>query len=183
MVPRTHKHHVVYKSLGGSNDPSNLIELDFIEHARLHALDFLNGGPMFDCRHDGWPFLDKSLQDAVKREIGKRTSERNLRNNPIRQEGVLERALQNRRSYRGNQNPFFGREHSPENRAKMKRARREINPSRRSQPLILIHPDGTEEWFPSAAEACKKYELSKGNLSGVVNGKSPHTKGFRARRP
>lgn len=45
---RKHKHHKVPKSRGGSNDPSNLEELDFIEHAFWHALDFLNGGPRFD---------------------------------------------------------------------------------------------------------------------------------------
>jgi hypothetical protein len=42
-----------------------LEELDFIEHARVHAEDFLNGGPRFDFRHDGWPFLDAELRQKV----------------------------------------------------------------------------------------------------------------------
>jgi hypothetical protein len=31
-----HKHHIVPKHMGGSNDPSNLIELTVIEHANAH---------------------------------------------------------------------------------------------------------------------------------------------------
>jgi hypothetical protein len=180
---KTHKHHIHYKSQGGSDDPSNLVEVDFIEHARLHALDFIGGGPMFDCRHEGWPYLEPDLRTAVKLELGKRTSKRNLEDNPIFKDGAIEKSMQNRRSYEGDQNPFHGKTHRPEVKKKIKRARNEVNPSRRALPLILIHPDGTEEWFPSAKEACEKHNLSKGNLCGVVNGKIPHTKGFKAKRP
>ncbi len=180
---KTHKHHIHYKSQGGSDDPSNLVELDFIEHARLHALDFISGGPQFDCRHEGWPYLDEDLREKVKKEIGRRTTLRNLTDNPIHKEGAKEKMLSSQRSYKGEANPFYGKSHLSEAREKIRLARRNINPSRRALPVILIHPDGTEEWFPSAVEACKKHNLSKGNLCGVVNGKVPHTKGFRARRP
>jgi hypothetical protein len=180
---KTHKHHIHYKSRGGSDDPSNLIELDFIEHARLHALDFINGGPMFDCRHEGWPYLETHLREQVRQELGKRTALRNKEDNPVLKDGALEKALSSRRSYQGEQNPYYGKSHSPAVKEKIKQARKTINPSRASLPLILIHPDGEEEWFPSAREACQKHNLSEGNLCGVVNGKVPHTKGFKARRP
>jgi hypothetical protein len=68
----THTHHIVYKSQGGSDDPSNLVEMDFIDHARLHAEDFLNGGPDFDFRHAGWDFLESDLQDKVREEKSRR---------------------------------------------------------------------------------------------------------------
>jgi hypothetical protein len=180
---KTHKHHIHYKSQGGSDDPSNLVELDFIEHARLHALDFVSGGPMFDCRHEGWPYLEGDLRDRVKQELSRRTRLRNFEDNPVHREGAIEKSMSSRRSYEGEANPFYGKSHLSETRERMRLARENINPSRRSLPIILIHPDGTEEWFPSAVEACKKHNLSKGNLCGVVNGKVPHTKGFRARRP
>jgi hypothetical protein len=60
-----HVHHKIPKSRGGTNDLSNLEELDFIEHARIHAEDFLKGGPRFDFRHDGWPYLDQNLREQV----------------------------------------------------------------------------------------------------------------------
>jgi len=60
-----HTHHIVPKSRGGTDDPENLVEIDFIEHARLHAEDFINGGPRFDFRHAGWPYLEENLREEV----------------------------------------------------------------------------------------------------------------------
>jgi hypothetical protein len=60
-----HIHHIVPKSRGGTDEPENLEEIDFIEHARLHAEDFLAGGPRFDFRHAGWPHLDATLRQEV----------------------------------------------------------------------------------------------------------------------
>ena len=34
----THKHHIVPRHVGGTNDPSNLIELSIIDHAEAHKL-------------------------------------------------------------------------------------------------------------------------------------------------
>lgn len=68
----THKHHITFKSQGGSDDPSNLVVLDFIEHARLHAEDFLSGGPEFDFRHEGYKYLEKDLRKKLREEKGRR---------------------------------------------------------------------------------------------------------------
>jgi general stress protein YciG len=77
-MSKTHIHHVIPKSRGGTNDPENLIEIDFIEHAKFHAEDFLNGGPRFDFRHPGWPYLEAFLQQAVLEKTAEHTRERNL---------------------------------------------------------------------------------------------------------
>ena len=34
----THKHHIVPRHIGGTDDPSNLIELSIAEHAKAHKL-------------------------------------------------------------------------------------------------------------------------------------------------
>ena len=68
----THKHHIVYKSRGGTDDPSNLVELDFVTHAELHANDFLSGGPEFDFRQEGYKYLDKNLRNKLREEKGRR---------------------------------------------------------------------------------------------------------------
>jgi len=62
----THTHHIVYRSRGGTNDPYNLVEMDFIEHAKLHAEDFLSGGSWFDFRHEGYPYLDQTLRERLR---------------------------------------------------------------------------------------------------------------------
>ena len=68
----THKHHIIYMSQGGTDDPSNLVELDFIAHAELHAKDFLAGGPEFDFRQAGYKYLDADLRKKLRAEKGRR---------------------------------------------------------------------------------------------------------------
>lgn len=77
-MPHTHIHHVVPRSRGGTDELSNLVEIDFVEHARLHAEDFLAGGPRFDFRHAGWPYLDKDLREAVLKQASEDTRQKNL---------------------------------------------------------------------------------------------------------
>jgi hypothetical protein len=69
---KTHTHHIIPTSRGGSDDPENLVALDFVEHARLHAEDFLAGGPEFDFRHEGWTLLDEDLRQRVREEKSRR---------------------------------------------------------------------------------------------------------------
>ena len=63
-----HTHHVVFRCQGGTDDAHNLVELDHITHAQLHAIVFLSGGPRFDFRQSGWPLLDDCLQTRIKEE-------------------------------------------------------------------------------------------------------------------
>jgi len=77
-MSKTHLHHVIPRSRGGTDDPGNLTEIDFIEHAKLHAEDFLNGGPWFDYRHPGWPYLNINLQEKVLSLASELRRERNL---------------------------------------------------------------------------------------------------------
>jgi len=53
------------------------------------------------------------------------------------------------------------------------------NPAAKS--IILIHPDGKEEYFDYARAACKKYNLNEPSLSMVSKGTRSHTKGFKAK--
>jgi hypothetical protein len=68
----THTHHITFRCQGGTDDPWNLVDIDFIDHAKLHAEDFLNGGPDFDFRHAGWNFLEPELQTRVREEKSRR---------------------------------------------------------------------------------------------------------------
>lgn len=49
------------------------------------------------------------------------------------------------------------------------------------KPVILVHPEGQEEFFSCMAEACRKYKLSGSDLSKVCKGKRKKIKGFTAR--
>ena len=61
-----HTHHKQPRHLGGTNDKWNLEDIDFIEHAKIHADRFLAGlDSWFDFRHTGWKHLDDDLRTQV----------------------------------------------------------------------------------------------------------------------
>jgi hypothetical protein len=65
---------------GGTDTPENLVDLDFIEHAKIHAERFLAGeDEFFDNRHTGWPYLPEDLRSKVLKKQGEKTREMNLR--------------------------------------------------------------------------------------------------------
>lgn len=61
MSNKTHKHHIVPKHMGGSNDPSNLIKLTVAEHAESHKKLFEKYG----C------WQDEIAWKALSGQIGK----------------------------------------------------------------------------------------------------------------
>jgi hypothetical protein len=64
-----HKHHIIPKHMGGSNDPSNLIELTPGEHAEAHRLLYEEYGHWQD--YVAWQGLAKLNEnfDAAKQSI------------------------------------------------------------------------------------------------------------------
>jgi hypothetical protein len=126
-MSQTHIHHVIPRSRGGTDDPENLVEVDFIEHAKLHAEDFLNGGPRFDFRHPGWSLLEPSLRKAVLQRAAEDTREKNLqREVPCAQGCTHSEESRKARSERlkGPNNPMYGRKVEP---SRTKRAQQVAN--------------------------------------------------------
>lgn len=152
-MAKTHQHHVVFRCQGGTDDASNLTDLEFIDHAELHARDFLAGGPWFDFRHEGWPYLGKELRKEVLAETSRRRSEsqrgednpmfgrqRSDRkdawegdNNPSRQPEAKDRLRrlweENLGPMFGEDNPFFGKEHTEETKEKLRQKSKERFPN------------------------------------------------------
>jgi len=52
---------------------------------------------------------------------------------------------------------------------------------KRAKPILLIHPDGTEEEFSQCKYAAEKYNVSVSGLHNVANGKYKQTKGFKVK--
>jgi hypothetical protein len=68
---KPHSHHITPRHKGGDNSPENLVSLDPVKHAEIHALRFIDGeDDWFDCRQEGWPLLDPTLYDKVLARMG-----------------------------------------------------------------------------------------------------------------
>ena len=109
---KTHKHHAVAKSRGGSDEWWNFEEKDAYQHAYDHAVDYVlfDNAPVFDCRHEAWPLLPDDLKEAVKVKLSSQ-----MREKFSHQKG------ENHPCYglRGEQSFNYGRRHTPESREKM----------------------------------------------------------------
>lgn len=67
-----HKHHIIPKHMGGSNDPSNLIELTVEEHAEAHRVLYEQHGKWQDLL--AWKALSGQIStDDIRRELTRLT--------------------------------------------------------------------------------------------------------------
>jgi hypothetical protein len=133
----THRHHVTPKSRGGTDNPSNIVELTPYEHALVHAIDFLEGGPWFDNRHEAWPLLPETLRVQVRTEQSERMSgERH----PLH-------------GKKGEDHPRFGHPHTPEHRQLMSERMKGENNPMFGKPSVRRGGTHTEEAKSKIREA------------------------------
>lgn len=68
MKKNTHIHHIIPKHMGGSNDPSNLIELTVEEHAEAHRKLYEEHGHWQD--HIAWKALSGQIgKEELRRQL------------------------------------------------------------------------------------------------------------------
>ncbi len=125
-----HKHHIIPKHMGGSDDPSNLILLTVEEHAEAHKKLYEEHGRWQD------KFAWKGLAGLMsKEEIQKESVRIAMERLWADKEKYAESVRKGNRtkylngSYKknsiamsGEKNHFFGKKHTEESRAKMKKA-------------------------------------------------------------
>ena len=116
---KTHVHHTIPRSRGGTDESWNLVELDPYTHAYEHALDFVlfEHAPHFDFRHQAWPLLPVDLQEAVLNRHSEWLSE----NNPMYKQEAKDKVSAQKKGENhhffgvtGEQNPHSGMKRSPE---------------------------------------------------------------------
>lgn len=93
-----HIHHIIPKYMGGTDDPTNLIEVTVEEHAELHFASYLKYG-----RWQDWVAAN-GLAGIIGHEEAVRLKQ--IYGGTI--------STKNRRSYEGDFNPFYGKNQSPE---------------------------------------------------------------------
>ena len=94
----THKHHIIPKHAGGTDDPSNIVELTVEEHAQAHL-------ELFE-KHGRWQ--DKLAWRGLSGQIDSQELIRKAQSEAAK-----------RRDKFGEKNPMYGKKHSGETKRKI----------------------------------------------------------------
>ena len=154
----THKHHIIPKHAGGSDDPSNLKELTIEEHTLAHKkLFFIYGRPQ-----DEWAYL--GLSGAIgKDEIMRRASGhmKGKKQSAEHKEKVRLNSLGNK--------GMRGKTHTPESIEKMRKAK-----------TGQRHTEATKEKLRLFNTGKIMDEETKQKISISAKGRVPWNKGIPA---
>jgi hypothetical protein len=144
-----HKHHIVPRHMGGTDDPSNLVELTVKEHAEAHRKLFEQYGHWQD--ELAWKGLAGIIgkEELVNRLnasygfLGKNHSEEHLQK-------II-----------GEGNPFYGKKHSKESRKRISEKTKE----RMSSPEVRKHlsecSKGNKNWLGKKLSDEHKRKISE----------------------
>jgi hypothetical protein len=164
-MEKRHRHHVIPRHLGGTDDPCNIELIDPIRHAEIHALRFIEGEDKWFCAmQEGWEHLDPRLQDEVRRIM----SERNVMKNPE----IAQRMAETRRD-RGSYEEQSRRMQS-DNPMKRPEIAAKVSAAKKGQPSNrkgAILSDETKEKLRLAATGYKHTEEAKAKMSASRKGK------------
>ena len=155
MEGYTELHHITPRSLGGSNDDSNLVSLTAREHFICHILltKFTTGQDRNKMLHAA--ILMKSKNSSQRRYFNARLYE------------TVRIAYADKRSneQQGNGNSFYGKKHSKEAKAKMSASKKELY-SNGNHPHIGM----------------KRSEEAKANISKSLKGQPSSKKGLPGKK-
>ena len=163
-----HKHHIIPRYEGGSNDADNLVELTPTQHSMWHFAEYLRKGNLED-----WCASRMILGDVNNPEFRKNSSQ--LGNQKIRH------LLDNDNTYRekvseiGKRNGVLG---NKAQRDKLKKEGRTIA----EQSWIITTPTGEELQITNLAKYCREHNLSKHKMCVVAKGTYKQHRGYSVKR-
>jgi|LULS01.1.fsa_nt_gb hypothetical protein len=166
-----HKHHIIPRHAGGTDDPSNIIYLTIEEHAEAHRVLYEKYGRWQD--ELAWQGLSGQIgkEEIISAIYANRTPSMLGR----KQTGDL------RRFGMANKGKKLTEEHKTK-----------IDPTGRKQPqsqkdkvaaalakeYIITDPDSNEFRVTNLRKWCRENGIDQGNMSRVANGKAKQHKGY-----
>jgi len=174
-----HIHHIKPRHMGGTDDPSNLIEVTPEEHAELHFALYLEHGMMGD-----WIAFHMLSGKTTDSEWARKEAMRDyFRRNVV---SVETRKKMSEAAKRRIRKPFT--EEAKRNISKALKGKRFENQIKaveelHSKTYIITTPDG-EEFIETTtqAELARKHNLNQPSLSMVLNGKRNHVGGWKIKK-
>ena len=162
-----HKHHIIPKHLGGTDDPSNLVELTVQEHAEAHRLLYERDGRWQDyVAWQGLARLDANF-DAASESIKAGAKKGNATMVARRKGKTMEE--------------FYGPERTAEIKAKMYKDRK-FGKTWQGKLYEITHPDGTVETVEGLRQWCLDRGYNPNNFGNACLRGSVTNGGFMVRR-
>lgn len=162
-----HKHHIIPKHLGGTDDPSNLVELTVQEHAEAHRLLYERDGRWQDyVAWQGLAQLDANF-DAASESIRAGAKKGNATMVARRKGKTMEE--------------FYGAERTAEIKAKMYKDRK-FGKTWQGKLYEITHPDGTVEMVEGLRQWCLDRNYNPNNFGNACLRGSVTNGGFMVRR-
>ena len=163
-----HKHHIIPRHMGGSDEPSNLIELTPFEHAEAHRVLYEKHGLWQDFV--AWQGLAKLTEnfDAAKESIlygsrkGAKVSNDQWKDPMLKDQ----RVAKFKKSMEGKWNQICLGKKGAENYA--------------AQTYKVTLPDGTEEVVKGLKFWCEERGLNYNTFYNMCVGRGRQHKGYRA---
>ena len=162
MTIYTHKHHIIPKHMGGTDDPSNLIVLTIEEHAQAH-LDLYN--------EHGYT-QDLVAYRMLLGQINKAEAIKLLQKAPK----SLSWKKQMSERMTGENNPMFGSTVSDQNKKALSLAH--TGNQYGSKHYTATDPEGNTHEVYNLAKFCREHNLDQGNMVKVSKSKYKQHKGW-----
>lgn len=179
---RNHIHHIIPRHMGGTDEPSNLIELSVSDHAEAHRILYENYGKLEDRL--AWLGLSGLIG---KTELSIEASRAVWKGKHHTDENIL---LIRKCALEQWQRPDDIRK-TIEHRDMMSKKQKiiqnsvEVNQKRKntlSKMWKVTNPDGESFVIRNLSDFCKKNNLFDGNMKKVANGIRTHHKKWKCER-
>jgi hypothetical protein len=183
----TEKHHIVPRSMGGSDDPTNLVILTAREHCVAHILlAKIHGGTMWYAAYimiNRFTIKSSRIYASIREQVSKDMSDKMMGNSYAKGHKHSEETIKKLKKSRAGRTPTLGKFHSEETRKNMSLSRKgfgnsnykgEIQATNVATNKVLI--------FKDLAEALK-YGFKSSGISSSITGNQKVYKGYTFKRP
>jgi hypothetical protein len=158
-----HKHHIIPKYEGGSDDPANIVELTPTQHAMWHFAEWQRKQNYLDfCAY-------KMILGDVKNPEFRHARAKAFGHIGGRRVHEIHPNLAKENAIKGN---------------KAQRKKMEVmGKTIAEKEWIVITPEGQEIKISNMAKFCREQGLNKAHMCAVAAGTRKHHKGWKAKRP
>lgn len=182
-------HHIIPKSLGGLNDPNNLVKLTYRQHFICHRLltKMTTGKDKSKMEYAMWRMVN-TKHYIINSKLYSHLREKHSKFVSVQKTGIKRKSFSNvtrkkmSESHKGELNYRFNNPHSDESKKKMSENRKGKTDNNKNPAYIhtkyKFYNKEYGEVYDTPHNLCKKYNLDRSNITSLIKGKGKSVKGW-----